>query len=89
MMMMMMMMVVVVVVVVVMMVMIEFAGSSGKSICQPSDVRISIILYLFRQDKRQRKIKLWEMRHTTFINREKLLYFKDPEFPRHCPLVFW
>ena len=61
--------------------MIEVAGSSENSICQPSDVRIPIILYPFRQDKRQRKIKMWEMRHTTLINREKLLHFKVPEVP--------
>jgi len=64
-----------------MMMMIEVAGSPKNSICQPSDVRIPIILYPFRHDKRQRKIKVWEMRHTTLINREKLLHFKVPEVP--------
>jgi hypothetical protein len=72
------------------MMMIEVAGSSEKYIGQPSDVRISIFLYPFKHDKRQRKIiKVWEMRHTTFINREMLLHFKDPEVCRHCLLVFW
>jgi hypothetical protein len=48
-----------------MMIMSEVAGSSEKSICQPSDVRISIILYPFRHDKRKSEIEVWEIRHAT------------------------
>jgi len=70
------------------MMMMEVAGSSKNSICLASDDRISLILYPFKHDKRQRKIKVWEMRHTTFFNRETLIHFKVPEFPRHCLLVF-